>query len=108
MFHLQSPLYIYSKFPETKPPSRFPSQSPTETDAQFPEPFSTCLSQSPVKEQHPPSTFPVRAPMEGDAHHQGLLYIPLKTPNKGTSLQVPREALQREMPVPMAFHTYHV
>jgi hypothetical protein len=103
MFHLQNPLYIYSKFPETKPPSRFPSQSPTETDTPFPEPFCTCLSQSPVKEQ-PASRFPIRAPMKGDAHHQGLLYIPLKIPNKGTSLPVPLEALQREMP----FYTYHL
>jgi hypothetical protein len=107
MFRLQSPLYIYSKFPEKKPPSRFPSQSPTETDAPFPEPFSTCLSQSPVKKP-PPSRFPVRAPMERDAHHQGLLYIPLKIPKKGASLQVPREAVGREMPITRAFYTYHL
>jgi hypothetical protein len=46
--------------------------------------------------------------MEGDAHHQALLYIPLKIPNKGTSLQVPLEALQREMPLPRAFYRYHL
>jgi hypothetical protein len=46
--------------------------------------------------------------MEGDAHHQGLLYIPLKIPNKGTSHQVPLEALWREMPIPRAFYTYHL
>jgi hypothetical protein len=44
--------------------------------------------------------------MERDAHHQGLLYIPLKIPNKGTSLQVSLEALQREMPITRAFYTY--
>jgi hypothetical protein len=46
--------------------------------------------------------------MEGDAHHQGLLYIPLKIANKGTSLQVPLEALWREMPIPRAFYMYHL
>jgi hypothetical protein len=109
MFHLRSPLYIYSKFPEKKPPSRFPSQSPTEIDAPFPEPFSTCLSQSPVKEPSPPpSKFPIRAPMETDDHHQGLFYLSLKICNKGTSLQVPLEALWREMPITRAFYTYHL
>jgi hypothetical protein len=107
MFHLQSPLYIYSKFPEKKPASWFPSQSPTETGTLFPEPLSTCLWQSPVKEP-PPSRFPIRAMMERDAHHQGLLYIPPKIPNKGTSLQVPLEALRREMPITRAFYTYHL
>jgi hypothetical protein len=46
--------------------------------------------------------------MERDAHHQGLLYIPLKIPNKGTSLQVPREALRREVPITTAFYSYHL
>jgi hypothetical protein len=55
-----------------------------------------------------PSRFPIRAPMETDAYHQGLLYIPLKIPNKGTSLQVPLEALRREMSIPRAFYTYHL
>jgi hypothetical protein len=48
------------------------------------------------------------APMEGDAHHQGLLYMPLKILNKGTSLQVPLKALQREMPFPRAFYKYNL
>jgi hypothetical protein len=59
-------------------------------------------------ERAPPSRFPIRAPMDGDAHHQGLPYILLKIPNKGTSFQVPLEALQREMPIPRAFYTYHL
>jgi hypothetical protein len=46
--------------------------------------------------------------MERDAHHQGLFYISLKIPNKGTSLQVPLEALWREMPITTVFYTYHL
>jgi hypothetical protein len=47
-------LFTYTQnSPKRSRPSRFASQSPTETDAPFPEPFSTCLSHSPVKE--PPS-----------------------------------------------------
>jgi hypothetical protein len=42
--------------------------------------------------------------MKRDAHHQGLFYISLKIPNKGTSLQVPLEALRREMPITRAFY----
>jgi hypothetical protein len=60
-FPLRS-LYIEKglpNFPEKEPPSRFPSQSPIETDAPFPEPSSTCLSKTPVK----------KPPLQ--VHHQG-------------------------------------
>jgi hypothetical protein len=46
--------------------------------------------------------------MERDAHHEGLPYIPLKIPNKGPSLQVPFEAVRREMPITRAFYMYHL
>jgi hypothetical protein len=48
--------YIQNSQKRSPPPSRFPSQSPTETDVPFPEPFSTCLSQSPVEEPPPPGS----------------------------------------------------
>jgi hypothetical protein len=66
------------------------------------------VSRSPWWKSTPPSRFPIRAPMERYAHHQGLLYIPLKIPYKGTALQVPLEVLRREMPITRAFYTYHL
>jgi hypothetical protein len=45
-----------SKFPEKEPPSRFPFQVTIEIDYPFPEPSSTCLSKSLVKE--PPLQVP--------------------------------------------------
>jgi hypothetical protein len=46
--------------------------------------------------------------MERDAHHQGLLYIPLKIPKKGTPSKFPLGALRRQMPITRVFYTYHL
>jgi hypothetical protein len=100
MFHLQSPLYIYSKFPEKKPPSRFPCQSPAETDAPFPEPSSACLSQSLVKEHPPPSRFPIRAPMERAAHQRAYYTYLSKFPIKEPSSKFPLRPYGERCPSP--------
>jgi hypothetical protein len=107
MFHVQSPIHIYSKFSEKKPPLHIPFSEPHRNRRSVPR-IILYLSLAVPGERAPPSRFPIRAPMERGAHHQGLLYIPLKIPNKGTSLQVPLEALWREVPITRAFYTYHL
>jgi hypothetical protein len=108
MLHPQSRLYIYSKFPEKKPPPlQVPFSEPHRNRRSVPRTL-LYLSLAVPSESSPPSRLPIRAAMEGDAHHQGLLYISLKIPNKGTSLQVPLKALRTEKPIPRAFYTYHL
>jgi hypothetical protein len=45
-------LFTYIQIPRKMPTSRFPFQTPTEKDAPFPEPFSSCLSQVPHERTH--------------------------------------------------------
>jgi hypothetical protein len=107
MFHLQSPLYIYSKFPEKKPPPQVPFSEPHRNRRSVTRTL-LYLSLAVPGERATPSRFPITAPMERDAHHQGLFYILLKIPKKGTPLQVPLGAQRREMPISRAFYTYHL
>jgi hypothetical protein len=100
-------LHIF-KVPRKEAPLQVPFSEPHRNRCSVPRTLLYLSLAVPGERTPPPSRFPLRAPMERDAHHQGLLYIPLKIPNKGTSLQAPLETLQREMHITRAFYTCHL